>query len=172
MLPVSYESKKMNEVDLKNILLCAVLNGWAKKYYLQGWFFKIKTYKDTCDMFERMEFSEQVCERVEPFKTLNWSDVNFNGHSRYKNVGEAVFPSNPDKGCAVKRKKINAGNHKDQPSKEKYAWYMSPYIPRVSVKFWWITLENVPLSGPTRNPTLVVKKNVVNRLILTKTLRR
>ena len=52
----------MASEELNKILLQAVPNGWENKYYIQGWYFKGKTYKETCDIFEVMEISEQVYE--------------------------------------------------------------------------------------------------------------
>ena len=53
-------SKKMEMEELNEILLHTVLNGWSKQSYLQGWGFELKTYRETCAMFERMEVAEQV----------------------------------------------------------------------------------------------------------------
>ena len=60
LLPGSRNAKKMAPEYLNNILLHAITNGWEKQLYLHGWYFKWKTYKDTCNIFERMEISEQV----------------------------------------------------------------------------------------------------------------
>ena len=51
-------SKKISSEEHNKILLSAVPNGLAKQPYLQGWYFEMKTYKDTCAMFEQMEISE------------------------------------------------------------------------------------------------------------------
>ena len=63
LLPVSDTTKKMPAKELNEIPIHAVPNGWAKQSYLQGWDFEVKTYRKTCDMFERMEISEQVYKR-------------------------------------------------------------------------------------------------------------
>ena len=57
----------MPSEKLNNILLGVVPNGWAKKSYLQGWYFEMKTYKETCDMFEKMEINEQVYKGGTPY---------------------------------------------------------------------------------------------------------
>ena len=53
-------SKKITHEELNEILLHAVPNAWAKQSYLRGWYFEMKTYKETCTLFEIMEISEQV----------------------------------------------------------------------------------------------------------------
>ena len=45
------KSKEMDSEELNKILLSILCNDWAKQYYLQGWDFEGKTYKETCDMF-------------------------------------------------------------------------------------------------------------------------
>ena len=40
-------SNKMHPEELNEILLHAVLNGWAKHAYLQSWYFEMKKYKAT-----------------------------------------------------------------------------------------------------------------------------
>ena len=60
----------MNAKELNDILLHAVPNGWAKQSYFQGWYFEMKTYKETCAMFEQMENDEQVYEGKSPSKKL------------------------------------------------------------------------------------------------------
>ena len=53
-------TKDMTHEELNDIILHAVPNSWVKKSYLQGWDFEMKTYKETCTLFEIMEISEQV----------------------------------------------------------------------------------------------------------------
>ena len=50
----------MDESELNEILLHDVPNVWDNHYYLQVWGFEIVTYKETYDMSEIMEVSEQV----------------------------------------------------------------------------------------------------------------
>ena len=45
------KSKEMDSEEINKILLSILCNDWAKQYYLQGWDFEGKTYKETCDMF-------------------------------------------------------------------------------------------------------------------------
>ena len=62
LFPGSDSTKNMNAKELNDILLHAVPNVWAKQSYFQGWYFEMKTYKETCAMFEQMENDEQVYE--------------------------------------------------------------------------------------------------------------
>ena len=50
----------METEELNEILLHAVPIELANKSYLQGWYFELKTYRETCAMFERTEVAEQV----------------------------------------------------------------------------------------------------------------
>ena len=61
----------MGKEDLNEILLHAVLNGLANHYYLQEFYFEIKTYKETCNMFKIMEIYDQVYEGRTPSMTIN-----------------------------------------------------------------------------------------------------
>ena len=65
----SDDLKKMKIKELNEILLHTVTNAWEKQSCLQGWDFELKTYRETCAMFERMEVSEQVYEEGTPYKT-------------------------------------------------------------------------------------------------------
>ena len=69
-------SKKMEMEELNNILLHAVPNGWSKQSYLQGWGLELKTCRETCAMFKRMEATSQVYEGGAPSKTPNWGESN------------------------------------------------------------------------------------------------
>ena len=46
--------------ELNKILLRAVPNAWAKQSYLQGWYFELNTYRETCAIFERIEVAERL----------------------------------------------------------------------------------------------------------------
>ena len=61
-------SKKMEMKELNDILLHAVCNGWSKQSYLQGLDFDLKTCRETCELFKRMEVTEQVYEGGTPSK--------------------------------------------------------------------------------------------------------
>ena len=52
----------MEPEELNKILLHAVINSWARQSYIQGWDFEGRSYKETCDMFERMEIEESIYE--------------------------------------------------------------------------------------------------------------
>ena len=60
LFPRSSISKKMAPEELNDILLRAILNAWAEQSYLQVWGFEGSTYKDTCEISERIEISEKV----------------------------------------------------------------------------------------------------------------
>ena len=82
LFPGSDASKKMEMEELDEILLRAAPNGWAKQSYLQGWDFELKTYRETCAMFERMEVADQVYERGTLSKTPTREEANRGGHFR------------------------------------------------------------------------------------------
>ena len=112
-------SKKTTQKYINKILLCVVPNVWAKQSYLQGWYFEVKIYKETCAVFERMEIAEQVYKGVTPSKTPTRAEANRGGHTRKLKGGEATSPTNPEKGCTGKRKTKNAGNLSDAPTRDK-----------------------------------------------------
>ena len=116
LLTGSDASKKMEMEDLNEIILHAVPNGWAKKSYLQGWYFEQKTYRETCAMFECMEVTEKVYKEVTLSKIPTRADANLDGHVRKRKGGEAASPINPKKVRAGKRKTNNVGNPSDAPT--------------------------------------------------------
>ena len=67
-LPGLEEIKNMDKADLDKIMLHTVPNGWANQSYLQGYDFDGKTYKETYNMFEIMEITEQFYEGGTPLK--------------------------------------------------------------------------------------------------------
>ena len=67
-------------------------------------------------MFERMKVSEQVYEGGTLSKILTRAETNGDGYSRKRKGGEAASPTNPEKGCAGKRKTKNAGHPSDAPT--------------------------------------------------------
>ena len=73
----------------------------------------MKTYKETCVMFEQVEISEQIYEGGTPSKKRTRADANHDGHVRKCKRGEATSPTNPDKGRAGKIKAKNAGHPSD-----------------------------------------------------------
>ena len=60
LFPGSGAANKIPPEEHNDILLHAVPNGWEKQVYLQGWDFEMKSYKDMCRIFERMEVVEKI----------------------------------------------------------------------------------------------------------------
>ena len=60
IFPGSSADKKMDPKDLNKIILHAVQKYWTRQAYIQGWDFEGWSYKETCDMFERMEIAEAI----------------------------------------------------------------------------------------------------------------
>ena len=59
----------MASEELNDTLLHAVPDGWAKQSYPKWWDFKGNTYKETCEMFVRMEIAKIIYEGGTPSKT-------------------------------------------------------------------------------------------------------
>ena len=57
LYPGSDAAKKMDPEEINKILLHAVPNLWAKQAYIQVWNFEGRSYKETCNMFKRMEIA-------------------------------------------------------------------------------------------------------------------
>ena len=89
--------KKPNES-----LLQTTPNARAKQDYLQGWDFEGRSYKDKCDMFERMYIAEQVYEGGTPSKNTNRVETEHDIHCRKREGGGPTSPTKPDKGRANK----------------------------------------------------------------------
>ena len=68
LFPGSDATKNMPTEEINEILLHAVPNGWYKQAYLQPQDFKMRTFRETYAMFEKMEISEQVYKRQTPYK--------------------------------------------------------------------------------------------------------
>ena len=68
LLPGSDNSKKMPPEELNNTIIHVLPRGREKKSYLQWWDFEMKTYRETCAMFELTEIDEQVYEGQTPSK--------------------------------------------------------------------------------------------------------
>ena len=79
---------------LNEILLCNVTKGLENQSYLQGQDFKGKTYKETCNMFERMEISEQVYEGGTTSKTTTREDFDRVIHGRRRKGGKSTYTDN------------------------------------------------------------------------------
>ena len=54
LFPGSIADKKMSSQELNGMLLHSVPNIGAKQAYLQGWDFEGKSFKDTCNVSERI----------------------------------------------------------------------------------------------------------------------
>ena len=113
LFPGSRVSKKIPTEELNRIILNSVPNALEKQAYLRGWDFEGRIYKDTCKIFERMEIAEQVYKGGNAYKNTNREEANHVSHERKRKEGEAYSPTNPEKGCAGKRKKNNAGHPRD-----------------------------------------------------------
>ena len=106
----------MSPKELNDILIQAVPNSWAQQAYLQGWDFGGINYKDTCNMFERMEIAKAICEGLAPSKNTQQAESDRASFGRKKNGGGASSPSKPEKGYAGKHKRNNVGHPRDAPT--------------------------------------------------------
>ena len=104
LFPRSDATKKMLPEKLNDILLYAIPNGWAKRAYLQGLDSRMKTFRETCVMFDRMEFYVQVYKGQTPSKKIPRADANRDSHVRKRKIGEDASPTNSKKVHAVKHK--------------------------------------------------------------------
>ena len=57
--------------------------------------FELKTYKETCAIFERMEVAEQVYEWGKTYKTPTRVEANRDGQFRKLKGRKAASPTNP-----------------------------------------------------------------------------
>ena len=76
----------------------------------------MKSYKDTCELLERMEIEEKTYKGGSTSKNPTRADSNRAIHGRKRNGGEAALPKTPKTGCAGKRKTRNAGHPRDRPT--------------------------------------------------------
>ena len=100
--------------NINDILLHAVPNGWAKQAYLQGWYFEMKSYKATCELFERMEAAGKIYGGGNTSKNPPREDANRASHGSKRKGVEAASPTNPETARAGKRKTRNAGHPSDR----------------------------------------------------------
>ena len=106
--------------NLNEILIHAIPKRLEEKFYLQRWDFKGKTYKKTCEIFERTEVTEQVYKGVTHYKiTTNRVDANHSIHDSKLKGEEFDSSTNPEKGLVGKRKKNYAGHLSDWPTSDK-----------------------------------------------------
>ena len=87
ILPGSEAYNKMEMEDINEILLHTVSNVWYNQSYLQGWYFELKTYRETCAMFERMGVTEKVYKGATPSKIPTRADVNQANYFRKRKGG-------------------------------------------------------------------------------------
>ena len=119
-------TKKVTPEELNEILLHVVPNVWDKQDYLQGWDFWMKTFRETCAMFKRMEISEQVYKGQTPLKKLI-PYANRDSRVRKRKGGESALPTNHNKGRTSKRKtKIQSLQVRRRSVQIKHACYMAP----------------------------------------------
>ena len=52
----------MFNMELNEILIHSMLNGWGEKYFLEGLDFEAVPFKEAIDMFERTEIAERIYE--------------------------------------------------------------------------------------------------------------
>ena len=87
-------------------LIHAIPNVWKTQAYLYGWDFEEKSYRETCEMFERMEIAKHVYEGGIPSKITTREYANHVSDYRKHKGGESASPTNTKKILSSKRKKI------------------------------------------------------------------
>ena len=80
----------MDPEYLNQILLHAVPNSWVKQAYIQGWYFGGRSYKETCEMFERMEIAEVIYKGGAPSKNIQWAEADRVIYGRKKKGGASA----------------------------------------------------------------------------------
>ena len=85
----------MDPKDLNKIILHAVQKYWTRQAYIQGWDFEGRSYKETCDMFERMEIAEAIYEGGAHSKKTQRVEADRAGYGRKKKGGASASPPNP-----------------------------------------------------------------------------
>ena len=111
--PVSSAAKKMYPEELNEIILHVVPNSWAKKAYIQGWYFEGRSYKETWNIFEHMETAEAIYEGGALSKNTQWKESNRASSGTNKKEGAYALPSNPYQGWPGKRNINDAGHMSD-----------------------------------------------------------
>ena len=129
-------TKNMPSEELDEILLHAVPNGWSKKAYLQGWDFDMKTFRETCEMFERMEIAEQIYKGKTPLKKYlgQMPTVTvMSGREREENTTRLSTLRRA--ALASERQKIQSLQVRRRPVQIKHACCMAADIPRSNVNY-------------------------------------
>ena len=116
--------------ELNKILLHVFPNSWAKQAYIQGWGFEVKFYKDTCEMFKRMDIAETIYEWRAPSKNTQQEESDCASSVKKKKGGASTSPSNSEQGCAGKSKRNNAGHPCDEQTGTKNTFLL--HVPRRS----------------------------------------
>ena len=62
--PEANMTDKFGVIELNDILLNRIPNSWYKQAYVKGFYWKYIYFKNTINMFERMEISENIYEGV------------------------------------------------------------------------------------------------------------
>ena len=152
----SIVANKMYPEELNEILIHAVPNSWARKSYIQGRDFEERSYKETCDMFKRMEISEAIYEGEENSKNTSQAEAYRSSSGRKKKGGASASPSNPEQGYSGKRKRSNAGHPSNEPTgANKHACCMVPYTLQKSVHYYVSTPRSALRNSHTKtnNPS-------------------
>ena len=99
-----------------NILLHAVPNSRSKQAYIQGWDFGGRSYKETYEIFERMEIADEIYKGGAPSQNSQQAEYNRAIFGRNQKGWWAASSYNPKKGRAGKRKKIDSGHPSNAPT--------------------------------------------------------
>ena len=126
--------------------------------------FKLKMYRETCAMFERMEIAEQVYEGKSPSKIIIREDANYDSHVRKRKGRESASPTNPKKVRTGNNKTRNAVSLSEKTTgAEKTCLLHGPghsYEECKVLKFLKSSPHSVPIK--IKNPTPEIKQNVVS----------
>ena len=161
LFPGSDPTKNIPAEEINDILPPAVPNRWERQSYLQGWDFKIKTYREIWAMFGQMGISDQVYKIKSHLKNIIRLDAKRDSHVRKRKGVEATSATNLEKGCAGKRKtKMQSLWYRRRLVQGKHACCMAPDTPLSSVQYLKNILKSVPCSGPIKitNTTPAGKK--------------
>ena len=106
----------MDSEELNDILLHAIPNSWAKQAYIQGWGFEERSYKETCNIFERMEIAEEIYKGGSPTQNTQRAESDRASSGRNKKGGASASPYNPEQGRTGKCNINNSGHPSDEPT--------------------------------------------------------
>ena len=158
LLPGSSNANNMVLDKLNDILLHVVPNVWEKQSHLQGWYFEANTYKETCEIFERMEVEEKVYKGVTPSKiTNNMADANLDIHGRKRKRVESNSPTDSYMISSGKQICFTAVHPSDRTAVDKNSCCMSLDTPQNSVEYLRTTPRSTLRRFLTREPALIAK---------------